>query len=383
MFDETHAQRDCTIRRDPGFIHSTEDWIVSGPHFYVANPFNKTPRRDATASGHYDSIDLESVPDDYLPRTIYRPMTNRDEYLCRTPTVPWTDPGQTAPLAVTNYYRVVFRRQLSQSGERTLISAVAPPRVAHINPVLSLTFQQQDDLINFSSMTASIVCDFFIKSTGRSDVYESTLKLMPIPDQDSLRDRRLLALVCVASHWRELWEDWHARNAAAPECLSWTRDSVLRTPFARRQALLEIDVLVAQSLNLTLDELLLIYRVQFALMQENERDTWYDVNGRIIFTSSKTFAGVGMPRKASPKDPEVNVTFPDGRVKKGRLGWEDVRYVPNGTTVSVTVMDDTLPGGPHQRERRWIAPFATSDREDDYRKAWEFFAGQRKTPECS
>ena len=59
-------------------------------------------------------------------------------------------------------------------------------------------------------------------------------------------------------------------------------------------ALVEIDVLVAQALGLMLDELLLVYRVQFPVMQQSERDTWYDLHGRIIFTISKGLVGAGI-----------------------------------------------------------------------------------------
>ncbi len=35
--------------------------------------------------------------------------------------------------------------------------------------------------------------------------------------------------------------------------------------------------------------------------------------------------------------------------------------------------DATLPGGPRTVQRRYVAPFARANREDDYRTAWPFF----------
>ena len=37
-----------------------------------------------------------------------------------------------------------------------------------------------------------------------------------------------------------------------------------------------------------------MYRVQFPVMQQNERDTWYDMQGRLAFTVSKGLVGVGL-----------------------------------------------------------------------------------------
>ena len=99
MWHETMQQKDGTIHRrtsgDNGFVTDASDWVLSGPHFFLANPFNKTPRRVCTANGHYDPIDLEAIPDDYLPRTNYHPMADRAEYLRRTPRVSWVEPGET------------------------------------------------------------------------------------------------------------------------------------------------------------------------------------------------------------------------------------------------------------------------------------------------
>jgi hypothetical protein len=150
-------------------------------------------------------------------------------------------------------------------------------------------------------------------------------------------------------------------------------------------ALVEIDVLVAQALGLTLDELLLIYRVQFPVMQQYERDTWYDMAGRMVFTNSKGLVGVGLPRKVGLKDSKVTITFPNGTQRTGAFGWDEIRrlqeegQLPDGTVASHTVLNDTLPTGPFQQERRYVAPFALANREADYRIAWKFFE-QQPTP---
>ena len=83
-----------------------------------------------------------------------------------------------------------------------------------------------------------------------------------------------------------------------------------------------------QPIKITLGDLITIYRVQFPVMQQYERDTWYDQNGRIVFTASKGLTGVGFPRKGS------------GRGANKTTGWEDIQDISSGT-ISRTIMDDT------------------------------------------
>lgn len=443
MFDENMSQQKGTLSRRPSsdadFPASPEDWVLSGPHFFLANPFNKTPRKVCSANGHYDILDLEALPDDYLPRTNYRPMADRAEYLRRTPQVNWLDweewdvtweqllPREMPAIptgpegdrfrvqrpryrAVTEFFRYMNRRRISTSMERTLIPAIVPPGAAHIHPVLSLAFRNASELIDVAGVTVSVVADFFIKSTGLGDLYDSTLGRLPHVTSYGV-SARTLVLNCLTTHYAPLWEAvfdpdfadqrWsQPYNPRLPQDFwprlthDWTRSCALRSDYARRMALVEIDVLVAQALGLTLEELLLIYRVQFPVMQGYERDTWYDLNGRIVFTNSKGLVGVGLPRKGSRSTPKTRITTPDGNVLEGNFGWEDLWNYPaegadeatvkqggtpkrpNGTIITQWVTDDTLPGGPRTVERTYKAPFTRANREEDYRIAWAFFEGK-------
>lgn len=133
----------------------------------------------------------------------------------------------------------------------------------------------------------------------------------------------------------------------------WTWDTPLRTDYERRQALVEIDVLTAMALGMTLDQLKTIYRIQFPVLQQYEADTWYDANGRIVFTVNRSLTGVGVDRKR----------------------WEsEMKDAPAGKTFTQTITDDTLPGGPVERTITYVAPFDKCDREKDYETAWEFFS---------
>ena len=60
--------------------------------------------------------------------------------------------------------------------------------------------------------------------------------------------------------------------------------SPLRKAADRRQALVELDAIVAVMLGITSDELLTIYRTQFPVLQKYERDALYDQHGRLLPT---------------------------------------------------------------------------------------------------
>ena len=404
MWHETMQQKDGTITRRPssdlGFAPTPDDWVLSGPHFFVANPFHQTPMRISNTHRAYEKSDLETLPDDYLPRTNYRPMTDMAEYQRRVPMVNWIDEGELQSKPMTAYFRHGHRNYVSIATERTLAPILIPPGVAHIDGAYSVALQENHLVVQVGAPMASVVLDFFIKTTGKNHIRDELALQMPLIDSIPALNARYLSLNCLTIHYSLLWEEVFALafpeqswiqpdNLRLPQDFwsnltrDWTRHNALRSDYARRMALIEIDVLVAQAMGLTLDELQLIYRVQFPVMQGYERDTWYDIKGRIVFTNSKGLAGVGLPRKGSRTTPKTRITTPDGKTKDGNHGWEDLYkdgefLVPDGTKVEMTVTDDTLPGGPHQVTRTFVAPFARANREEDYRIAWTFFEHSNK-----
>ncbi|GKT10530.1 N-6 DNA methylase [Desulforhabdus sp. TSK] len=361
-WNETNSVTDGTIRRETRFPKSIDEWVLSGPHFFVGIPLYKTPRRVCTEKAHYDVLDLTEIPDDYLPRTNYVPGCDASQYQRRTPKVPWGEKQR-----VSSYYRFINREMLSQSGERTLLSSVFPPGVGHVHTCLATCFKNTMQLLDFFSLSISIPVDFRVKTTGMGHANVSLISQLPMPDEHSpYREQlhlRAMMLLSLTIHYTELWtgafkqefhlDRWTKRDPRLDNAKfanltpEWTRHCALRTDYERRQALVEIDVLTAMALGLTLEELKTIYRVQFPVLRQYEADTWYDKNGRIVFTASKGLPGVGFSR-------------PD---------WEPIKNMRSGS-VSRSIMDDTLPGGPRERTIVYEAPFDRCNREEDYEIAW-------------
>src|SRR5699024_6690424 len=49
-----------------------EDVIMQGPHFTVANPYNKQPNENCRSKSDYSEWDLEILPETLIPRTNYQ-----------------------------------------------------------------------------------------------------------------------------------------------------------------------------------------------------------------------------------------------------------------------------------------------------------------------
>ena len=368
LWHETNAQNDGAIFRNVHFPEGLLDTIYSGPHIGVANPLFQASKRICETHRAFDSIDLTNINDTYIQRINYSLACSQEDYIRRVPTTPWGE-------KYTNGYRLVARKMLNLPGERTLISAIIPPESGHINGLFGFVINDIKLQILLAGCFASIPFDFFIKVMGKSNLYDDNAGKLPVLDDTHVADyivHRYLLLGCLTRHYQQLWErvyddamnlDTWAKSdpRLRPERFSslsptWTWDTPLRTDYERRQALVELDVLVAMGLGMTLDQLKTIYRIQFPVLRQYEQGTWYDQNGRIVFTNNRSLTGVGYSR------PEFN----------------EIRDAMRGT-FSRTITDDTQPGGPVERTIEYVAPFDRCDREQDYETVWHYFENKFST----
>ena len=368
MWNETNSTKDGTIGRSVDFPNKPAEVVYTGPLIGVANPLFKTARRVCSLNSDFDSIDVSSISSDYLQRCKYGPALPLDTFFGKT--------QDYRGRKFVSYYRVASREMANLSGERTLVSAIIPPLSTHIITLFSVCFEETKYLPVFSALLESIPYDFYIKATGRGHINQDALSKLPIADTSSVSNwlsSRVLLLNCLTSFYSELWRECYIPaftldawskvdsrletsrfSSLTPE---WTWDTPLRTDYERRQALVEIDVLTAMTLGMTLDQLKTIYRIQFPVLQSYEADTWYDANGRIVFTTNRGLTGVGFDRKE----------------------WENgIKGAPAGKKFYRTITDDTQPGGPVQRTIEYVAPFDRCDREQDYETGWKFFSNKRK-----
>lgn len=359
-------------------------WFIVVSHFFVANPLYKTPREVCSLNSHYDIIDSTEINESYVARTNYLPQNIYDNYAeiiagPITKTYKWLeevgkdDKGKAITIKREHkisdcwfdYYKVGFRKMVGSASERTLSGAIMPPNTSHIFSLITTTFQEERICIEFSGLTASLVLDFFLKTLGVANLTDNRIQAFPLGIDDKYISNlfvRTLQLNCLNKYYAPLWErNWQAVykqdswskndnrlkpfNTLTPE---WQWATPLRNWYERRQALVEIDVIAAMALGLTLDELILIYNVQFPVLQQNEDDTWYDTKGNIAFTCSKGLTGVGVDRPV----------------------WETIRDLKAGETYEHTIEKSELYRG---KKVTYYAPFDKCDRVEDYKVAWEHF----------
>ncbi len=307
---------------------SWEDAILQGPHLHVGTPFYKSPNSTMKHNQDWSSVDLETLAPDARPVTAYKPAGDRAIYDAAYGT--WNG------VPVRDHYRLAWRAMAANSGERTLTPAIIPPSAAHPNGVFSLG--GDPGLVVFAAgALSSLLSDFSVRAAPKSGIYQGVVDRLGLPPvTHELAPRlllRTLRLNCLteayAPLWQELWDPAFAEDewllgkgypggpdmgAVRPE---WTPTTPLRRDIDRRNALVEIDALMATMLGVSADELSTIYRTQFAVLHGyDQNDYIYDANGRLVPTQVRQ-----LWRKKGHKltEEERTATHPVGTIYKYEL----------------------------------------------------------------
>ncbi|MDQ2845589.1 MAG: class I SAM-dependent DNA methyltransferase [Actinomycetota bacterium] len=274
-----------------------ENAILQGPNLFVATPLYKSPNPSMQNHLDWAATDFEALETDALPVTAYKPTGERAVYDAQ-----YTHWGEHGEYPARSYYRVAWRRMAANTGERTLILAIIPPGAAHVHPVTSAGMPDGPNraLVAVAGTLSTLLSDFSIRSSPKGDIHGSTInRLAMAPLDHPLIDSlilRTLRLNCVTDAYAELWKDcWgngfrddgailptYAVGEIGP---TWTRGTPLRRAADRRNALVELDALVALMLNVPIDDLCTVYRTQFAVLYGyDHREYTFDANGRQVPT---------------------------------------------------------------------------------------------------
>lgn len=383
-FDETHSVDDGIIEPYNNYPnYENYGMIFKGTQFSIANAWSKNPRIICDTQYAYDTVNLQDISVDFIPRSNFIPKISLSQYqnLLKGFYIGKDISGKSLYSNWFDYYKVGFRNMLSHPSERTLICAVLPCKTAHINGVRSIAFRNASDTVDMAALCASIVMDFYIKTIGASNLMPSRMASFPLGVAEKYQSAmysRTLLLNCLTIHYTDLWQScWRPEYAQEEWSLSdpplkpftslteeWTWNTPLRNYFERRQALVEIDVLAAMALGLSLKDLELIYTIQFPVLQQNENATWYDAKGNIVFTCSSGLKGVGCERK-------------EWEAIRGSLSEDGMTYEGAAPTYVHTIdpKKSEMYGG---EEVTYYAPYNKCDRIADYRRAWAFFERKLK-----
>lgn len=274
--------------------------ILQGPHLHVNTPFYKQPNKTMRHNQDWSSVDLETLKSQATPVTAYKPATSRSRY-----DAAYTHWGENGSLAARDYYRVAWRYMAANTGERTLISGILPPQVAHTDGIYAAggPSVNSHQIALIAAGTSSLLSDFLVRSAPKSTIRRGQAQGLPLIQPRSALSKalinRALRLNAITDAYADLWRDcWDPafiddawtddRNRSNRPALGdvspeWTASTPLRIAADRRQAQVEIDALVALMLGVTADELCTVYRTQFAVLYGYDHHEYtYDANGRLV-----------------------------------------------------------------------------------------------------
>ncbi|MCK0093737.1 class I SAM-dependent DNA methyltransferase [Rhodococcus sp. F64268] len=296
-WDEAAEKKRGRIRN---YTHTPDNLNVSilqGPHITVSNPLFKAPLSDNKTNRDYAEIDLTSIPEEFVASTNYIPDVPYTEYISAYPR--WSDaPSNT-------FFRLVWREMCDSATVRTLHAAVIPPGPTHVLTMHSVGDVGHLDLAVAAGFASSLIGDFMMKISTSGHINVGAIARLPHVRNHPLEQSlvlRTLRLNSLTNDYGTLWsslynldwtndswaynpENYRTRLSLGAVEPQWSWSTPIRSDFDRRQALIEIDAIVAVMLDISAEELLTIYSTQFPVLQKYEREALYDATGRQLPTT--------------------------------------------------------------------------------------------------
>ena len=391
MWHESGAQKDGTIVEYPNkgtkAPADTSKLILNGPHLNVGNPYFKTPLPICNHNLDWSCIDLELIPNNYIPRAKYKQMCSDDEYVKRQIVCKWDNKP------FDRHWRIFYRGMVGPDSERSLAGGVYPIGVSCVNANNAIAIKDFYTFITLAASFAAVLIDGYVRQFRKVNLLPDLMSTLPLLDYNNRKiavSVRLLCLNCLTLDYAGLWkksfneafktQQWTKKSAGLNQTFfanltkEWKRTSALRSDLSRRQALLELDVLTSQAMGFELQDLLRLYRIRFRVLRNNEANTWYDQNGRIVFTTNAGLPGVGLPRTKRVNDAKDGISYRKNGYDVGPegLGFEDIQDLKEGV-IEKTYPDVSMTDTPVNRTVQYVAPFFKMDREKDYAVAWKVF----------
>ncbi|MEU4643971.1 class I SAM-dependent DNA methyltransferase [Micromonospora sp. NPDC023814] len=347
-YNEANGKRAGIIQWHEGRPNSLSALVIQGPHLGVANPFAKEPRVPCRSNNDWVALDLQNVSSDFVAGA---------NYIVASPEAS-SSAGGTAWGGVRDVdrYRIAWREMIAFNGERSLFAAMIPPGPSHVNAVRSAAFLNDRATVLLSGFFAALPLDYLLRITARGHLDVSDVAALPMPDPAhplaAAVIARALRLNCLTRAYAPLWDgvfdqkciserwavDWPVLSPLGGIETTWNFHSPLRSEFARRACLVEIDVLTSLWLGMGVDELVAILRSRYPILVEREDQMWFDGNGRRIAAESFAF-GFGQKKE----NYDQLMAYLDDPVRNP---------VPVG----------------------YVAPFYKADRENEYRQAHAVFS---------
>jgi hypothetical protein len=270
--------------------------VLQGTFLHVHRPFYKFP--NSTMKNNLDTTvyDLEGLDAHSMPTTSFQPAVGLAEYHRRFGL------RKDGTLA-SNTYRIAWRAMADLVGQRTMMSAILPPGATHVDGIYSMSFtpDAHRSMLLSAGYLGALPIDFVIRSSPKSTIRSNVIDRLPVPQLNELSpmiELRVLRLNALTTAYSSLWssayspeyllDDWTGgidymgRRGLREIGSEWEYQSGLRRDADRRQAMLELDVLVSMSLGISVESLVSLYRMYFPVLVNSESRSVYDANGRLV-----------------------------------------------------------------------------------------------------